>query len=216
MVFREFTQRHRERIVHIRSVDRKNPNNDTISNYEVDIKNANINPEAGELLTCQLINAQIPNSNYVIDKDNVTLSIIFNADLYSVPKKYFTTDTNVQWYNSGVGWVDVEISADTYTSGKTVILYGGTNYSITDGGQQLNDPTQRLRVPLKKVFEIKLSHGNYDVSTLQTELDTKIKEAIGDTKIETFNRNSPLCTDLSKLEYDKTRADLSALYSELE
>jgi len=154
MVFREFTQRHRERIVHIRSVDRKNPNNDTISNYEVDIKNANINPEAGELLTCQLINAQIPNSNYVIDKDNDTLSIIFNADLYSVPQIYFTTDTNVQWYNSGVGWVDVE--ADTAPSGNTLITYKGTGHTITKAGQKANASAHQLRVPLKKVFEIKL------------------------------------------------------------
>jgi hypothetical protein len=198
-------------------VDRKNPNNDTISNYEVDIKNANINPEAGELLTCQLINAQIPNSNYVIDKDNDTLSIIFNADLYSVPEKYFTTDTNVQWYNSGVGWVDVVVSVGTAPSGDTTIKYEGTEHTITKAGQKANDSAHQLRVPLKKVFEIKLSHGNYDVSTLQTELDTKITEAIGKKKIETFNRNgSSGYTDLSKLEYDKTRNDLFAEYTALD
>ena len=133
MVFREFNKKQREKIVHIRSIDRKNPNMDRISNYEVDIKNANISPDEGELLTCQLVNAQIPNSNYVIDAANDSLTLIFNDGVYATPKKYYTSMTDVQWYKkSGVtladgeggdpksgpesGWVDVKVLEDTPTS----------------------------------------------------------------------------------------------------
>ena len=98
MVFREFNKKQREKIVHIRSIDRKNPNMDRISNYEVDIKNANISPDEGELLTCQLVNAQIPNSNYVIDAANDSLTLIFNDGVYATPQKYYTSMTDVQWY----------------------------------------------------------------------------------------------------------------------
>ena len=207
MVFREFNKKQREKIVHIRSIDRKNPNMDRISNYEVDIKNANISPDEGELLTCQLVNAQIPNSNYVIDAANDSLTLIFNDGVYATPQKYYTSMTDVQWYAND-GWLDVEIEYGTQTVTKddgtsdtgTGISYKGEG--VTVYGSNLKSNTQKLRVPMRREFPIKLTHGNYNVDTLQTELQSKFDDALNTTKIETFTLNNS-SEDLSKNDLTK-------------
>ena len=90
----------------------------------------------------------------------------------------------------------------------------GDLYLLSSAAEITNSETYhgRIRVPMRREFPIKLTHGNYNVDTLQTELQSKFDDALNTTKIETFTLNNS-SEDLSKNEYVYLRNELKALHT---
>ena len=147
--------------------------------------------------------------------------------------------TDVQWYKkSGIGlhatkemdytivttgpesgWVDVKVLEDTPTSADqpSKFVYtdpkkGDLYFQVGTSGLYDASTNGRIRVPMRREFPIKLTHGNYNVDSLQTELQLKFDNATDRIQIPTFNLNDGPSEDLSISEYTHLKGDLVALH----